>query len=170
MKYLDMKYRKEIIDKKNVHAVFQNYLLEQYKEDRRLPLKTLFGADPSWCRLSLLPLAYSNLYIMPVLGDGSGIIILNSLCWQKRSTVSPKNRHNSSSSALRCAYTTATSTSGAASTRNWWSSDRGRSLNWRRNPRSMSSPTTSWCSDWRKTWESWWGSMKERSITQPSRR
>ena len=47
MKYLDMKYRKEIIDKKNIHAVFQNYLLEQYKEDRRLPLKTLFGADPS---------------------------------------------------------------------------------------------------------------------------
>lgn len=31
MKYLDLKYRKEIIDKKNVHSVFQNYLLEQYK-------------------------------------------------------------------------------------------------------------------------------------------
>ena len=31
MKYLDVKYRKEIIDKKNVHTVFQNYLLEQYR-------------------------------------------------------------------------------------------------------------------------------------------
>lgn len=47
MKYLDLKYRREIIDKKNVHAVFQNYLLEQYKQDRKLPLKTLFGNDPS---------------------------------------------------------------------------------------------------------------------------
>jgi hypothetical protein len=47
MKYLDQKYRKEIIDKKNMHAVFQGYLLDQYRQDRPLPLKTLFGADPN---------------------------------------------------------------------------------------------------------------------------
>lgn len=46
MKYLDSKYRKEIIEKRNIHGVFQNYLLEQYKEDRKIPLKTLFGSDP----------------------------------------------------------------------------------------------------------------------------
>lgn len=59
MKYLDVKYRKEIIEKKNVHSVFQNYLLEQYKEDRKLPLKTLFGADPNWYILyTLLDILY----------------------------------------------------------------------------------------------------------------
>ena len=46
MSYLDKKYRKDIIQKKNVHLVFQNYLLEQYKEDKKIQLKTLFGADP----------------------------------------------------------------------------------------------------------------------------
>jgi hypothetical protein len=46
MSYLDKKYRKDIIEKKNIHSVFQNYLLEQYREDKKIQLKTLFGADP----------------------------------------------------------------------------------------------------------------------------
>ncbi len=43
MKYLDGKYRKEIIDKRNVHSVFQNYLIEQYREDKKVPVKSLFN-------------------------------------------------------------------------------------------------------------------------------
>ena len=31
MKYLDNKYRKDIIDKKNIYSVFKNYLLDQYR-------------------------------------------------------------------------------------------------------------------------------------------
>ena len=31
MKYLDAKYRKDIIDKRNNYGVLQNYLLEQYR-------------------------------------------------------------------------------------------------------------------------------------------
>lgn len=48
MKYLDGKYRKEITDKRNIHSVFQNYLIEQYREDRKINLKTLFRADPEF--------------------------------------------------------------------------------------------------------------------------
>lgn len=43
MKYLDSKYRKEITDKRNIHSVFQNYLIEQYREDRKIPVKTFFN-------------------------------------------------------------------------------------------------------------------------------
>ena len=31
MKYLDSKYRKDIVDKKNIHSVYQSYLLDQYR-------------------------------------------------------------------------------------------------------------------------------------------
>ena len=48
MKYLDAKYRKEIIDKRNIYSVFQNYLLEQYREDRKVMVKTLFRNDPDF--------------------------------------------------------------------------------------------------------------------------
>jgi hypothetical protein len=48
MKYLDGKYRKEIIDKRNIYNVFQNYLLEQYREDRKIPVKTLRLNDPDF--------------------------------------------------------------------------------------------------------------------------
>jgi len=48
MKYLDTKYRKEIIDKKNIYGVYQNYLVEQYREDKKINIKTLFGADPNF--------------------------------------------------------------------------------------------------------------------------
>jgi hypothetical protein len=48
MKYLDSKYRKEIIDKRNIYSVFENYLLEQYREDRKIPVKTLMQKDPDF--------------------------------------------------------------------------------------------------------------------------
>ena len=48
MKYLDQKYRKEIIDKKNIYGVYQNYLVQQYRQDKKINVKTLFGADPNF--------------------------------------------------------------------------------------------------------------------------
>lgn len=43
MKYLDGKYKKEVIDKKYLQTIFQRHLTTEYKEKSRIPLKSLFG-------------------------------------------------------------------------------------------------------------------------------
>ncbi len=43
MRYLDEKYKKMLIEKKFLHTTFQSHILDQYKENSRLQVKSLFG-------------------------------------------------------------------------------------------------------------------------------
>jgi hypothetical protein len=43
MKYLDRKYKQEIVDKKYLNGVFQNHLTDEYKKNSRIPMKTFIG-------------------------------------------------------------------------------------------------------------------------------
>jgi hypothetical protein len=43
MKHLDMKYKKEIIEKKYLNATFQHHLTDEYKKKSNIKLKSLLG-------------------------------------------------------------------------------------------------------------------------------
>ena len=43
MRYLDEKYKKILVEKKYLHATFQSHMLDQYKQNSRIQLKTLHG-------------------------------------------------------------------------------------------------------------------------------
>lgn len=43
MRYLDDKYKKILLEKKYLHSTFQSHMLDQYKENSRIQLKTLHG-------------------------------------------------------------------------------------------------------------------------------
>lgn len=43
MKYLDNKYKKEIIDKKYLNMTFQHHLTDEYRQRSSIKLKSLLG-------------------------------------------------------------------------------------------------------------------------------
>lgn len=43
MKYLDMKYKKEIIEKKYLSMTFQHHLTDEYRQKSNIKLKSLLG-------------------------------------------------------------------------------------------------------------------------------
>ena len=45
MRMLDEKYKKVLIDKKFLHSTFQSHIIDQYRENSRIPVKSLFGEE-----------------------------------------------------------------------------------------------------------------------------
>lgn len=43
MRHLDEQYRKVLVEKKCLHLTFQSYILDQYREASRIPVRTLLG-------------------------------------------------------------------------------------------------------------------------------
>lgn len=44
MRYLDGKYKKEVVEKKYLQATFMRHLAAEYKDKSKIQLKSLFGS------------------------------------------------------------------------------------------------------------------------------